>query len=652
MGGEGGRPDLGCDGDSRVIARADKAWALALDNGYAYWTTRDLHGKVMRAPTVGGSAETISSDELYPHALAVAGGHAFWVALGQEPGHLFQASVTGADRQQLSIGTFSGIFSLNVDESYVYYVTDRNGIGRVPIGGGSVQKLGTGGYNTSVVDMVLDGSTLYFTDNGVGTFVTAEPETAGVVSLDSSGVSAPAQLVSRLDFPQFEIAVDQEQVYWSDESAIYRTAKLGGAYKVVTPLPPAAPDESPIVDLASDGVHLFYSDGQSVYRVLASGGTPELISEGWSRIVQLALDEDSVYFTDYVSGAVVKLAKCASSVQASDLISALSAPPNEPNPAAPGGGATPADSTCDPASSLHGCPDVTVVAAAANAYGLAVDQDYVYFSTFQASGSVMRVPIAGGDAQPFVSGETYPHDIALDDKRVFWCLGATAPGYLAGELKAGGTRVALATGIANGLGRVTSDGAFAYYVTAYNSLYRVAVDGGNPAVVASGPYNSNINDVAFYQGELFWTNDGLWNTTYTAKLPETGYLGRTAVSGSRDLGHTAIKTALSSPLDRVAVDDSYVYFIDKDSVYRADRTGGQAQVLAPLAPASGTISDLLSDGEHLYFSNKTAVYRLPVTGGTVEALTYGWTQLRAIAVDASTLYFTDQAGGLVLKRPK
>lgn len=675
-GGTGGRPGPACTVSSRVIARSEKAWALALANGYAYWTTRTQHGTVMRAPVATGAAESLASDEPYPHAIASANGLVFWVSLGKEPGQVFQASVTGADRKQLSIGTFSGIFSLNADDDYVYYVTDRNGIGQVPVGGGSVKKLGAAAYNTSVVDMVLEGSKLYFTNNGVSTFVTTEAETAGVYSLDTSGVNAPTAVVSRLNFPQFEIAVDKDQLYWSDATAIYRTTKIGGTFKVVTPLPGAPLGESPIVDLVSDGAYLFYSDGQRVYRVSTLGGTPELLSDGWNRVVKLALDDDSVYFTDYVTGAVVKLAKCASSVSAGDLGISQPIDPTPPERggaggttssgeiggagggggsvagAGAGGASSPTDPPCDVASSLHGCPEVTLVATATQPYGLAVDHDYVYFSSFTAAGSIMRAPVAGGEAVPVVSGESYPHDIALDDSRVFWCLGSTAPGYLAMAPKAGGTRLQLATGIANGLGRVTSDGAFAYYVTAFNSVYRVPATGGTPSVLAAGPYNSNVNDVAYSNGEVFWTNDGVWKPDFSAKIPLTGYVGRAPVSGSSDLGHTAIKSESSAPLDRIAVDDSYVYFIDKDYVYRAKRSGGEAAILAPLAPASGTVADLLSDGKNLYFATKKSVYRLPVTGGTVEQLTFGWNTLRAIAVDDTTLYFTDQAGGLVLKRPK
>jgi hypothetical protein len=295
-----------------------------------------------------------------------------------------------------------------------------------------------------------------------------------------------------------------------------------------------------------------------------------------------------------------------------------------------------------------------VAATVPGAWGLAVDRSHFYVSSFGTAGSVLRAPLAGGSPEPLATGENQPHDLTVDDENVYFCLHDNAgPGRIAKVPKAGGVRQLLAQGNFNyGVGRVTSDGTFVYYVTAFNGVYRVFADGGTPTVLTTGPYNSNVVDLAEDGGEIFFLNDGVWNSNYTAKLPETAFVARGFVSGSPTLGRVILKGGIDAPQYRLTVDRTNVYFIDDNFVYRTSRTGGPTVELAPIAPASGTIVDMHTDGQHIYFASLTGVYRVPLTGGSVETLTSGWGSLRSIALSSTDVYFTDFAGGVVLKRPK
>jgi hypothetical protein len=616
----------------------------------------------------------VASGQSFPDEVAAAGGQAFWATLGTGPGHLFQGPVTGSSQQELGTGVFNGIYSLWADQNFVYYITNLNDVMRVPVGGGTAIKLSAGLFNTFNVDLALQGSNLYWTNNGVNMFAATEPETAGVWGVDVAGATAAASLVTRLDYPQFEVAADTEHVFWSDGTAIYSTSKLGGAFAPVTSLAPAAPDVSPIVDLVTDGTHLFYSDGQRVYRVSVLGGTPGVVSAGWSRITRLAVDDNSLYFTDYVAGVVVKLPTCTAALTPQELGDGSQGGGGGSTGGGAGGGAgsgaggtagggagggagaggsAGGSAACDLTANPHGCPAPTIAFTTSHPYGLALDADHLYFSTLDASGSVMRIPLGGSDAEPIATGEPSPFDIAVDDTNVYWCLADQPSGHVVMAPKAGGMRQQLAAGDAfMGVGRVTSDGTYAYYVGSFNVVYRVAVAGGGPAYVAAGPDNSTVNDVALYDGELFWANDGIYNSTFSAKLPGTGYVGRAPVTGSSNLGRSTLKTGLNSPVWRTAVDSAHVFAIDGGFVYRGDREGGGMTAIAPTTPASGQIYDMLSDGEYVYFIDRHAVYRLPVTGGTVETLSPGWTSLRSIAMNATDLYFTDFGGGVIMRRPK
>jgi hypothetical protein len=384
------------------------------------------------------------------------------------------------------------------------------------------------------------------------------------------------------------------------------------------------------------------------------------MTEGWDRITRLGIDDTSVFFTDSVRGAVVRVAKCAKALRAShDATEASGRAESSSGLARLAGAALAAGNavaasppTCAGTPGPHGCPEPTVAAMLPGAFGLALDEGYFYATSYGTSGSVVRAPLSGGAPTP-LSTEVNAHDIAVDGVNVYVCLQDSAAGHLVRVPKAGGSRTPMATGVANfGIGRVTSDGTFAYYVTGFNALYRVFTAGGTPTIVAAGPFGSNVADLAVDDGEIFFLNDGIFNSTFTAKLPGTAYVGRANVSGSSSLGHTALKRGLDSPQFRIALDDAYVFFIDDNSVYRKPRAGGDTIELAPIAPATGTIVDLLSDGQNVYFASIGGVFRVPVGGGSVETLTSGWAGLRAIAVNATDLYFTDNTTGAVLKRPK
>ena len=646
----------GCDNQPHVIATLPEPFALALDTNYVYFATRQSNGSIIRVPIGGGAVEPLVTGELYPHELALSNGQMFWATLGTHAGHLIQAAVTGAGRKEIATGVMTGIFSLNADANNVYYTTYLNELFSLPAGGGTPIQLSGGPFDSSIVDVQLSGNQLYWTNNGVSLFETVKPQTAQILSADTSGAFSGA-LVTQLNYPQFEIAVDSNYVFWSDATNIYRTALIGGPYDIVIPLQAAPVDESPIVNMVSDGSHLYYADTHSVYRVPVLGGTPDVVTTGWRTISRLALDAANLYFTDNSGGVVVQIAKCATSAVAVGLPTSnedASVSNSGADAGGLGGNLDSGDAGDAGCTGVHGCIDPSVVASVSHPYGLALDDQYVYFSQTDSVGAIKRSPIAGGPPQTIETGETYPFDIAVDADRVFWCL-ADSAGHLISDSKAGGNRQVLVTSYANsGVGRVTSDGIFAYVVTSYSGVVRVPVGGGDPAYISAGTYGSTVTDLGLFNGEVYWTNNGIWSdSTYTTKLPDTAYVAKAHVSGTPNLGRTTLTTPLSDPPYRVAVNATNVYYIDGKNVYRTSRAGGAAvQTLAPIAPASGTIVDMELDGNFVYFADLHGVYRLPLAGGSVTALSTGWGGLRSLAVNATSVYFTDYAGGAILRLPK
>ena len=329
VGGEGGAPAVAggggaagaCNGvhgcpEPVVVGPSSKAWGVALDPSYVYWTTLEVAGSVRRAPLDGGLVETIATDEPQPFDIAVANGTVFWCT-ADAVGHVVKAPAAGGPKESFVTGVGNGTGRVIADGTQVYYLTNYNVVMKVPSAGGTPVTLSAGPTRSNITDLALSAGQLYWANSGVWNtaYTVKEPGTAGIARVNITGTPQASSLVTQLDYPQFSIAVDDAHVFWSDQKAIYRTGLLGGAYSTVASLtsPPVSAvlptiHVSPIVDLVSDGNNLYFADAHQLYRVSVSGGTPEVVSWGWSGIQQLAVNANAVYFTDGVAG-VVKLVK-------------------------------------------------------------------------------------------------------------------------------------------------------------------------------------------------------------------------------------------------------------------------------------------------------------------------------------------------------
>jgi formylglycine-generating enzyme required for sulfatase activity len=318
---EGGvRSCSGFDGGTElpvVLATGVGMWGVAVDATHVYYTTAVNDGIVARVPIGGGQAQKIATNETSPNDIAVAADQVFWSTTENEPnGRIIRASVTGGARTVLVEGEDSFPQFLESDGSFLYYVTSYNIVGAVPVAGGDAIALTAGPMYSNTVDMVRSGHELFMTNSGIWEDETMlplrEPETAFVASVPTSGASDRTVLVSRLDFPLFQVAADDKWAFYSDDKYIYRIDASGGApTRLVTLVTDVPASESPIRDMASDGVDLYYADAGAVYRVPVTGGAPVVMASGYSSIQTLKLDSANVYFTDHDGGQLIQLSKCA-----------------------------------------------------------------------------------------------------------------------------------------------------------------------------------------------------------------------------------------------------------------------------------------------------------------------------------------------------
>jgi hypothetical protein len=187
------------------------------------------------------------------------------------------------------------------------------------------------------------------------------------------------------------------------------------------------------------------------------------------------------------------------------------------------------------------------IAAADRASGIALDATNVYWTSL-GEGSVMKVPIGGGDATVLASGQSEPAAIAVDAANVYW--------------------------------RNSGDG----------TIKKVPIGGGDETLLASGLALSSGMAVA--GGHLYWTNydDGTVMT-----VPTSGGTPTTLASGQPGPG-------------AIATDGTNVYFSAEGGVRRVP-VGGGAPITIECEHEGARMMAI--DATHLYWPSGGGIVRYP-----------------------------------------
>jgi hypothetical protein len=255
-----------------------QARGLAIDTTNIYWT-QDLTGTpptggIFSCPLTGcidGGATTLAVGD-GPRSIGVVGDSVFWVEnVGQV---VRRVGVDGGNPGTL-VDVDAGLspFRMAVDDMYVYFTDDANGLGlaRVPQAGGAVVSLGSGG--TSTYGVAVSSAGVFFTYGGT---------IDGVVALapKNASLGTPPTIFATAQNSPIGLAADATNVYWTNR------ASATGADGAILTCPLAG----------------------------CSGG-PTVLATNQAQPINIVTDADAIYWVNNgkdntaTDGAVFKLAK-------------------------------------------------------------------------------------------------------------------------------------------------------------------------------------------------------------------------------------------------------------------------------------------------------------------------------------------------------
>jgi hypothetical protein len=200
-----------------------------------------------------------------------------------------------------------------------------------------------------------------------------------------------------------------------------------------------------------------YDAAQNIMSVPVTGGTPTVVVSNQDYPWAIAADATNIYWTNYDNDGAVS------------------------------GGDTTAGQVLQ--APLGGGTVTTLATGLEDPYGIAVDADNVYFTTY-GGGKVKKVPIGGGAVTILAQGLNAPCYIAVSGGNVYWAnYGDGTVQMISTSGTAPGTPTTLATDLAgDNANGIAVSGGTVFYAASNDpgDIYSVSAAGGTPTAIASG----------------------------------------------------------------------------------------------------------------------------------------------------------------------
>ena len=292
--------------------------------------------------------------------------------------------------------------------------------------------------------------------------------------------------------------------------------------------------------------------------------------------------------------------------------------------------APPTDASTDAAPS----PPETLATGQGGPREIAIDTKYVYWVN-ESTGTLVRLPKAGGTAVVLATGLAGPQHIALDDQRVY------VQCYNGGGTAGAAAVVAVRKEPADASGDV---------------LTLVSGNAGGRAAALALPDSIFLADAG--TGDAAPADDYVWFIDVPG-LSARRVSRQGPVNSDTLVGAILYSTAAKPVSPAIAVDDQNVYYGDQTAppgpspnLVRAKRDGTGGSTVFALG---SKVIDLRLDAQSVYWIVPNgAVNRLDKTlaGTAPTVLANDASNPEGIALDASYVYWTNPGGGDVRRVPK
>lgn len=266
-------------------------WGVATDGSYVYFGNQD-NGTIDKVPIGGGAVTQLASGLNGPTDVATDGADVYWTDYGDD--YVDEVSVNGGGVTQLTSGNRPWTIASTVADGYIFWA-DNDNVYQTSISTGNTIVLASGQSDTW--DIASDGTNVYWvTYYG---YVGQVPIGGGTITTLSSGGA---------DGDGLAIATDGTNVYWGGGNGNYQEPVGGGA---VTQLNPAG---SGAASMAVSGGYVYTEQGPYIVREPVgvsepsgeTGGSMTVLAtfSGSTRPGGLAVGDGNVYWTIFGTGEV------------------------------------------------------------------------------------------------------------------------------------------------------------------------------------------------------------------------------------------------------------------------------------------------------------------------------------------------------------
>lgn len=213
-----------------------------------------------------------------PISLAVDSSNVYW----SETRAIKKVSIHGGAVTTLASG-LNSTFDIAVDGSQVYWAEYY---------GSSIKKIGlNGGTVTTLASTMTNVSALALTDSSV-----VWPD-AGIRMIGKNGGSTTEIVSPLLCQGEYKVAVDADNVYWTEYGVGGKVRKSAFGSGTVTTLVSQEDYAGPI---AVDSTDVYWLGGGALKKIGKNGGTVTILATGPG--YNLALDATNVYWVEYIDG--------------------------------------------------------------------------------------------------------------------------------------------------------------------------------------------------------------------------------------------------------------------------------------------------------------------------------------------------------------